>query len=586
MKIENVVKGRDQMLASTLHDVRSGVGGLNGIGDELKSINIEQNSILEKLATTTDHITFLILQNKLQVNLNRVNELLSDYDQSSRAITNLTTDFLDAKKLEAGKWELNPEKFFVEASVKSVIALFGPKAKEKEITLDYKGLGKDIQIIGDSNLLYRVLLNLLSNALKYTPKKGFIQITLQAILVGEGQVNVICSVKDSGRGMNEEQRLRLFVPFSQACPEDAKNGTGYGLVNCKNFVEMMGGKIEVASTVDQGSTFTFNITCEAVAKPVSRPLKVKNLAPKSFELKNVRVLIVDDNNINQMMLRRSIQAEGGTVVVAANGQEALDQLACAKFDIVLMDLEMPVMNGLAATREIRRRERGTNSGQRTPIIALSAHTGSDIKETTEGAEMDGYLTKPFVNTVIIASIKQQLKFNTKPDPDKESKYNDEQTPTQVETTPKEEKTPPKKPGRQGFQRSNSDELPAGSFSGDSALYTQQAEELLIKLHEQLFVTFPSTSKDDVSINLRRRYLMNFAKCNQQLGTKEGLSSYEIETLKKQLANLEKLASAPDLERAALLSPQKSSGYNPSFQFNSSKRKLGSENSNVLIPKCS
>ncbi|WP_201156663.1 ATP-binding protein [Rhodobaculum claviforme] len=308
---------------------------------------------------------------------------------SGHALMELLNNILDLSKIEAGAMELRPEPFDLRALARSVHALFAPVAAAKDLQAD---LTLDLQgtvYVGDPVRVRQILSNLVGNAVKFT-EAGRIGITLRDRQDG-GARFVEMIVSDTGIGISAEAISRLFTVFSQADSSTTRRygGTGLGLSISRYLSEQMGGRITVESRVGRGSTFTARIPLECAPVPAApAPVPAGDLpcGPR-------HVLIVEDNATNRMILSHYLRRIGHSFDIATNGQQALAAWEEKDYDIIVMDIEMPVLDGLEATRELRRRENAT-ARRYTPIIALSADAMIQKRELALSVGMDDYLAKP------------------------------------------------------------------------------------------------------------------------------------------------------------------------------------------------
>jgi CheY-like chemotaxis protein len=242
-------------------------------------------------------------------------------------------------------------------------------------------------LVGDAVRLRQVILNLVGNALKFTERGG---VTVEARTAGrEGDKHVVqFRVKDTGIGIPQDRLRAIFEPFVQADGSTTRKygGTGLGLTISARLAEMMGSPLEVESEIGRGSCFHFAGTF-AVAEQATVAVAAAPFVPVA----GLHILLAEDNAINRVVAVRLLEKHGHTVTHACNGREALDRLATQDFDLVLMDVEMPVLDGLEAARRIRREESG---GRRLPIIGLTAHAMQGDRERCLAAGMDGYVSKP------------------------------------------------------------------------------------------------------------------------------------------------------------------------------------------------
>lgn len=319
----------------------------------------------------------------------------------------IINDILDLSKIEENKLTLETVNFDLRETLRETVNLFAPIAAQKGIRLEtYFEPSAETALRGDERRLRQILINLIGNACKFT-ETGKITVHIGSHSTEKEKLRVGFTVTDTGIGISEEVQTALFEPFTQADSSTTRKygGTGLGLAICRRLVELMNGTIGIRSVLGSGSSFWFTAEFERPAPEISAAYFQTSLAlpsPRSSSSENQkiylagdapRVLIVEDNLTNQMVTKRQVERLGWRVEIAADGQKALDKLASASFDIILMDCQMPVMDGYAATREIRRREQAKGA-RRTPIIALTASAMSDDEQKCFAAGMDDYLSKP------------------------------------------------------------------------------------------------------------------------------------------------------------------------------------------------
>ncbi|MGY6632780.1 MAG: ATP-binding protein [Alkalilacustris sp.] len=320
---------------------------------------------------------------------------------SGQSLMELLNNILDLSKIEAGSMELRPESFDLHELATSVHALFAPAATTKGVETRLR-LELDGQFyMGDPVRVRQILSNLVGNAAKFT-EVGRITITLRD-RVEDGRRHVELAVADTGIGISAEAISRLFNAFTQADSSTTRRygGTGLGLSISRYLAEQMGGEIRVESRVGRGSTFTVRLPLELAPET---PARVEPAPPTPARSEPRHILIVEDNATNRMILSHYLRRIGHSFDVAINGQQALAAWEERDYDLILMDIEMPVVDGLQATRELRRRESAT--GRRyTPIVALSADAMVQRRETALSVGMDDYLTKP----VAIKEIEERIR---------------------------------------------------------------------------------------------------------------------------------------------------------------------------------
>ncbi|MEO5333677.1 MAG: ATP-binding protein [Magnetococcus sp. YQC-5] len=327
---------------------------------------------------------------------------------ASRSLLRIINDILDYSKIEAGKLVLEPIDFMLQDVFDHLMDLFRQALAETTLNLVFVPSEETrMALNGDPLRLEQILMNLISNAIKFT-SEGSIQVAVKTVATQENQVMLEFVVRDTGIGITPEQQSRLFQPFQQADGSTTRQygGTGLGLSICKRLVEMFQGNIWLESIPDQGSVFFFTArfhqripTAEEQARMFSRQKQgvARPFAPKPiqfFEIKQriggTRLLLVEDNQLNQKIAREMLKNVGIHMQVAQNGHEAIARLNEEPFDIVLMDIQMPVMDGLTATRLIR----ANPNFQKLPIIAMTAHAMTGDREKSLAAGMNEHITKP------------------------------------------------------------------------------------------------------------------------------------------------------------------------------------------------
>ncbi len=316
---------------------------------------------------------------------------------SSISLLNILNDILDFSKIEAGKLHLENIDFDLTRHVRSVVALLAPQATAKGVTLTWRVECEAGTLVrGDAGRVGQILMNLIANAVKFTPGGGEVHVSVVAALTAGAATNhVRYTVVDSGVGIAEDLQDRLFQPFSQLDDSTTRKfgGTGLGLAICKQLVELMGGEIGFDKTVSSGSSFWFAIPFstgkgavrgEALAEPLVTHVPV---SPR-----NEKLLLAEDNATNALLAIKQFSRLGFGVTLVANGREAVAAVEGDRFDIVFMDCHMPVMDGLDATREIRRQAAAASS--RIPIVAITANAQTEDREECLAAGMDDYMAKP------------------------------------------------------------------------------------------------------------------------------------------------------------------------------------------------
>ncbi|PDW00543.1 PAS domain-containing hybrid sensor histidine kinase/response regulator [Candidatus Viridilinea mediisalina] len=315
--------------------------------------------------------------------------MVNTINTAGQALLAVINDILDFSRIESGRLELELQPFDLPASLRATGDLVAHMAQQKGLTF-VQNVSPDLPtwVAGDEGRLRQVLLNLLSNAVKFT-SKGRVTLDATAEPLDAEQQMICIKVSDTGIGLSEEQQQRIFEPFVQADSSTARRygGTGLGLAISTQLVRLMEGTLAVISQPAVGSTFTLHLPLKSAAplQPVISPVASFN-AERPLD-----ILVAEDNVINQEIIQRMLEQMGHRVAVVGNGEEALAIMAQWRFDIIFMDIEMPVMDGEAATRQIRARG---SSIKQPYIIALTAHATVSIREQALQAGMNDYLTKP------------------------------------------------------------------------------------------------------------------------------------------------------------------------------------------------
>jgi signal transduction histidine kinase/ActR/RegA family two-component response regulator len=311
-------------------------------------------------------------------------EYLHNVRLSAKGLLDLINDILDFSKMEAGRVEIVPQAFALRPFVTATTAILGREASRKN--LEMKSVVEDLTpewVLADQARLRQVLVNLLGNAIKFTSRGA---VTLQ---VSHSASQLKFMVSDTGIGIPQEKQQTIFEAFQQADNSTSRRygGTGLGLTISKKLVESMGGQIMLASEPGKGSTFWFTLDAPAVSAPAPPAQRSETIAARPM-----RILVAEDNRVNQHLIIALLRKRGHTTVVAGNGVEALAALEQDAFDVVLMDIQMPEMDGLEAVRRIRKAETMTRS--HLPVVAMTARAMAGDREAILAAGLDDYLEKP------------------------------------------------------------------------------------------------------------------------------------------------------------------------------------------------
>lgn len=372
---ERANDARRQFLANMSHEIRTPLNAVVGITELLRrtSLTHEQQDYLNKIGT------------------------------ASRLLVGIINDILDLSKIDAGKLELETSPFDLSAAVEDLRSLFEPAAAEKGLELIFRLPDQPIPyIVGDELRLIQVLTNLLSNAIKFTTDGG-VTLSIEQQACRDHQVELRFSVTDTGIGISAAQRAELFQPFQQADVSTTRihGGTGLGLTISQNLVRAMGGEINLISVPGQGSEFSFTLLCPteqagvAVGPAVSAAVALPDFSRHT-------ILLVEDNALNQMVTQKFIADTHANILLAGNGSEAVAMVAQHSIDLVLMDLQMPVMDGFVATQQIRAMRPDL------PIIALSAAVLDEERARAAEVGMNGHLAKPIEPSKLISTLRRYL----------------------------------------------------------------------------------------------------------------------------------------------------------------------------------
>jgi signal transduction histidine kinase/ActR/RegA family two-component response regulator len=374
---------KSAFLAQMSHEIRTPMNGVLGMADALSRTPLDDRQL----------------------------RMLAVIQDSSDTLLALLNDVLDIAKIEAGKLALESLDFSVMEVVRSTEAMFTLRAHQKGISFAVNlDQSADIWCLGDPTRIKQVLYNLVSNAVKFT-QVGSVLVTIAAEDVGEGRRALSFAIKDTGIGIEPEVQNRLFERFSQA--ETATNrkfgGTGLGLAICKQLVTLMDGQIDVESRVGGGSVFRFTVTMPLGVAPERTDAGQfeESHAQGGAGGKSVRVLAAEDNAHNRLVLQMFLEQVGIEPVFAENGEVAVELWSQDKFDLILMDVQMPIMSGPEATAQIRALEQ-VQKRERTPIIALTANAMTHHVQECLDAGMDAHVAKPIRPEVLFAAIHQAL----------------------------------------------------------------------------------------------------------------------------------------------------------------------------------
>ncbi|MEH1939538.1 MAG: ATP-binding protein [Nostoc sp.] len=378
---------KQEFLAMISHEVRTPIASVTGMASLLlyTELTAEQKDFVEIIHT------------------------------SGNSLLKIINDFLDFSKIQSGNLELEEEPFALRSCINEALYMLTPTAREKGLNLTFLDNPKlPTMIVGDITRLRQVLINLLSNAIKFT-ERGSIEIS--AISRKSSDINhpsfaantdeIQFSVKDTGIGIPRDRLERLFKAFSQVNSSITRQygGTGLGLAICKQLCELMGGRIWVESEFSLGSTFYFTIAASVLPEEARVKTSENNRDFSVPDYPKLRILLTEDNLVNQKIALKQLKTLGYSADVANNGQEALEALVKIPYDLILMDCQMPVLDGLETTKEIHRWEESSfASGRRPVVIAMTANAMKEDKQMCLDAGMDDYLSKPVMKEKLAATL--------------------------------------------------------------------------------------------------------------------------------------------------------------------------------------
>ncbi len=373
-------RAKSEFLANMSHEIRTPMNGLLGIIDLLESTNL----------------------NKIQ------KQYVEIIKNSGSSLLGIIRDILDYSKIESGKIEIKRSVFDPVVELKNQIKILSGLATKKDIKLEVDcGDFGQVYLESDKEKINQVLLNLIGNAIKFTPEQGEVLIKMELNVLDEQFFFLSYSVKDSGIGIPQEHIGHLTDPFYQVESSTSRSyqGTGLGLAIAKKIIELLGGELEIQSEVEKGSVFSFSVLVKKADQVLPSPEKLELTWRDIKEMGTVfplRILLAEDNDLNLQLMTLMFQQLGFQFEVAKNGVEVLEKIKNQGFDVVLMDVQMPVKNGLEATREIR----AMKGKDKLIIIGLSANVFEEDQNKALESGMDDYLTKP----IRLAALAGKLEF--------------------------------------------------------------------------------------------------------------------------------------------------------------------------------
>lgn len=373
-------RSKSEFLANMSHEIRTPMNGLLGIIDLLESTNL----------------------NKIQ------KQYVDIIKNSGSSLLNIIRDILDYSKIESGKIEIQPTIFNPVDELNNQIKILSGLATKKKIKLETTySTSENLVLVADKGKINQVLLNLIGNAIKFTPEGGVVSVKMELNPIDDLLYFFSFQISDTGIGIPQEHLEHLTDPFYQVESSNTRSyqGTGLGLAIAKKIVELMGGELKIESTIGKGSVFSFSVVATKSAQdqilPQSYQLTWKDIKDMGTAFP-LRILLAEDNDLNLQLMTLMFQQLGFQFEVAKNGVEVLDQVKTQDFDVILMDVQMPIMNGLEATQEIRKME----GKDQIVIIGLSANVFEEDQKKAMESGMNDYLTKP----IRLAALADKLEY--------------------------------------------------------------------------------------------------------------------------------------------------------------------------------
>jgi len=380
---EDAMKAKQQFLSNMSHEIRTPMNAIIGF-------------------------TKVVLKTDLSA---KQKEYLQAIKMSGDALIVLINDILDLAKVDAGKMTFEQTPFKMSVSISAMLHLFEAKIQEKNLELDKEYDNKIPEVlVGDPVRLHQIILNLMSNAVKFTTK-GKITVRVHLLNEDEEKATVEFAVTDTGIGIPENKIEKIFESFQQASSDTARlyGGTGLGLAIVKKLVEMQDGRISVKSKIDEGSTFSFILSFQKTKAVAELETGIVEF---DAQIKNIKVLVVEDIALNQLLMKTLLDEFGFEGDIAANGKIAIEKLQTKSYDIILMDLQMPEMNGFEATEYIR-----SNMNSKIPIIALTADVTTVDLAKCKAIGMNDYIAKPvderLLYNKIVGLVKSPVHINAR-----------------------------------------------------------------------------------------------------------------------------------------------------------------------------
>lgn len=376
---EAASRAKSDFLANMSHEIRTPLNGVIGIVDALSRTPLDPQQT----------------------------EMVALIGSSGATLERLVSDILDVSKIEAGRLSLENRAFDLDEALTAPLNVMRLRAQDKELAFHVeRDEAAQGLFIGDSTRIRQILTNLLANAVKFTAQ-GAVTTRISLGSAGDEHTELMLEIQDTGIGFDSDHAVHLFDRFSQADAGITRRfgGTGLGLSICRSLTEMMGGRIEAASTPGAGSRFSVRLPlARAVPLADYEARDIAGPGPAPLLQRPLKVLLAEDHPTNQRVVQLILAGPGVDLTIVENGAQAIAAFRASRFDVVLMDMQMPVMDGLTATREIRRVEAARRADVRTPVIVLSANAMSEHRDQAMTAGADLHVPKPITAATLLAGL--------------------------------------------------------------------------------------------------------------------------------------------------------------------------------------